>query len=319
MKILVIQTAFIGDVILASSLLEELHRIFPNAQLSILVRKGNEGLFSGHPYLHEVLYWDKKNKKYLNLFKLSCKIRKEKFDLLINLHRFAASGFLTWRSNAKEKIGFDKNPFSFCFHRKIKHHIGNGMHEVERNLLLIQHLGAKSFALPKLYPTDQDFEKIKKYTDTIYICIAPASVWFTKQLPEKKWMELIHQLPENYTIYIVGAKNDYALCEKIKNQSGKSNVINLAGQLNLLESAALMKNALMNYVNDSAPLHLASATNAPTTAFFCSTVPEFGFGPLADQSIIIQTKNELDCRPCGLHGFKSCPKGNFKCGLEIEV
>lgn len=75
----------------------------------------------------------------------------------------------------------------------------------------------------------------------------------------------------------------------------------------------------MNYVNDSAPLHIASAMNAPITAVFCSTVPAFGFGPLSDHSKIIETKLMLDCRPCGLHGFKSCPKGHFKCALSIEA
>ena len=75
----------------------------------------------------------------------------------------------------------------------------------------------------------------------------------------------------------------------------------------------------MNYVNDSGPLHMASAVNAPVTAFFCSTIPKFGFGPLSENSTIIQTTEELSCRPCGLHGLKNCPKKHFKCGLGIEL
>ena len=75
----------------------------------------------------------------------------------------------------------------------------------------------------------------------------------------------------------------------------------------------------MNYVNDSGPLHIASAMNAPVTSFFCSTVPDFGFGPLADQSKIVQVKEKLPCRPCGLHGHNSCPKGHFKCGNDISI
>jgi len=74
----------------------------------------------------------------------------------------------------------------------------------------------------------------------------------------------------------------------------------------------------MNFVNDSAPMHLASAVNAPVTAIFCSTVPSFGFGPLSEKSIVIETKEKLDCRPCGLHGFKACPKGHFKCAYSIS-
>ena len=85
----------------------------------------------------------------------------------------------------------------------------------------------------------------------------------------------------------------------------------MAGRLSFLESAALMKNAEMNYVNDSAPLHMASAMDAPVTAMFCSTVPYFGFTPLSADSIVLETWKQLDCRPCGLHGKKVCPKGTF--------
>ena len=108
------------------------------------------------------------------------------------------------------------------------------------------------------------------------------------------------------------------LCDQIIDSSQHANSLNLAGKLSFLESTALLKDAQMNYVNDSAPMHLASAINAPTTAVFCSTVPEFGFGPLATKSFIIQTNENLDCRPCGLHGLPKCPKKHFDCALTID-
>jgi heptosyltransferase-2 len=80
-----------------------------------------------------------------------------------------------------------------------------------------------------------------------------------------------------------------------------------------------VQDAQMNYVNDSAPLHLASAMNAPVTAFFCSTIPAFGFGPQSANATIIETTIKLDCRPCGLHGYKACPKGHFKCAESIDI
>ena len=93
---------------------------------------------------------------------------------------------------------------------------------------------------------------------------------------------------------------------------------NLSGKLSLLESAALMKDAMMNYVNDSAPMHIASAMNAPVCAVYCSTVPDFGFGPLSEQSFVVEVKEKLSCRPCGLHGHKACPQGHFRCAMDIE-
>jgi heptosyltransferase-2 len=99
----------------------------------------------------------------------------------------------------------------------------------------------------------------------------------------------------------------------------ESRIINLAGKLSLLESAALMKEAQMNFTNDSAPLHLASAVNAPVTVVYCSTTPDFGFGPLSDNSVIVQIQEDLSCRPCGLHGRTSCPEVHFKCAVDINL
>jgi ADP-heptose:LPS heptosyltransferase len=75
----------------------------------------------------------------------------------------------------------------------------------------------------------------------------------------------------------------------------------------------------MNYVNDSAPMHLCSATNAPVTAVYCSTVPAFGFGPLSNQNKIAQINELLPCRPCGLHGYNKCPEKHFNCANNIHV
>jgi ADP-heptose:LPS heptosyltransferase len=312
-KILIIQTAFIGDVILATPLLEALHAEFPEARIDMLVRKGNQTLFQGHPFLKTVFVWDKQLGKYKNLLLLLIAIRRQKYDLVINCQRFAASGFLTAFSGAISTSGFRKNPFSIFFKRKANHTISNGLHECARNLKLIEHLNITGKIQPRLYPAPLKFETPKHYC-----CIAPASVWFTKQWPKNKWIELINLIPSEQTIYLTGGPGDHALCEEILKSTAHPQVINLAGSLSLLESAELMRAATMNYVNDSAPMHLCSSVNAPVTAIFCSTVPSFGFGPLSENSHIIETKEELPCRPCGLHGFKACPKGHFQCAESIQ-
>jgi len=317
-RILIIQTAFLGDVILASPVWAELHRLFPDGKIDVMVRKGNENLVEHTPYINKVIIWNKQKGKYLNLLRLAFQLRKEKYDIVINLQRFAASGFLTWFSRGKERIGFDKNPFAFSYHKKINHQVGNGQHEVERNLSLIVHHGAFQRRRPELHFLPQHEEHVRSYKNRPYICLAPTSVWFTKQLPAKKWVELIRSYPNDKTIYLLGAPSDQKACEEILHEAGHPDAISLCGKLNLIESALLMRDAEMNFVNDSAPLHLASSMNAPVTAFFCSTIPEFGFGPLSDQSIIKQNEESLDCRPCGLHGYKECPKGHFKCG-EISI
>ena len=127
---------------------------------------------------------------------------------------------LTAFSGAKEKIGFDKNPFSLLFTKKIKHDLSNGKHEVERNNELIEHITDNSFTKPRLYPSIKNFDEIKKYTDQTYVCIMPASVWFTKQFPIDKWVDLINHFPVEYKIYLLGGKEDENLCDEIKNMTG---------------------------------------------------------------------------------------------------
>ena len=318
-KILLIQTAFLGDVILATPVIEELKRIFPSASIDVLVKKGNESLLSNNPYCHNVFTFNKKEGKVKELIRLTRLIRSNNYDLAINLHRFGSSGMLMLLSNAKLKYGFQKNPFSFVYTKKFEHQIGNGQHEVERNLSVIKEFGAKEKCRPSLFPSQQHIEKIEQYIQEEFYCIAPASVWYTKQLPKQKWIEKIKRLPADKIIYLLGGKEDITLCSEIIQHANRSNLISLAGELNLLESAALIQKATRTFVNDSGPLHLASAMNAPVTAYFCSTTPKFGFGPLSDDSIIRESTETLSCKPCGLHGFKACPKGHFKCGETIEV
>jgi heptosyltransferase-2 len=320
-KILVIQTAFIGDVVLVTGLLEDLHLQYPNSVLDILVRKGNEALFHEHPYINEVLIWNKKEHKYWNLFKVIQQIRSIHYDLVINVQRFAATGLITIMSGAKETVGFDKNPFSRFFSKQIPHVFSKGeivLHEVERNFRLIEDATHIHASNPTLYPSLKDKAAIAIYTDQPFICVAPASVWFTKQFPIEKWISFLQALPKKYQIYLLGAPSDAALCNKIMDAVPDRNITILAGKLNFLESAALMEKAVMNYVNDSAPMHFASAVNAPVTAIYCSTIPAFGYGPLSSNSTIVEIQETLSCRPCGIHGKNACPETHFNCAMKIR-
>ncbi len=353
-KFLVIQTAFIGDVVLATALLEKLHAYFPDAQIDFLVRKGNEALLAGHPWLHSVLVWDKKQNKLKNLWTMGRRIRREHYDKVINVQRFAATGLLTVFSGAKETIGFDKNPFSRLFTRRIPHvisvavragksgggsevpveadRVGEATHEIDRNQALISAFTDDQPARPRLYPTAEDTETVRPYKNTPYITISPASVWFTKQYPGNKWADFIRQVPGDYKIFLLGAPGDKPVAEWIMaaandqtaapgqahDPAGSPRIVDLTGALSFLQSAALMRDAVMNYVNDSAPMHFASAMNAPVTAVYCSTIPGFGFGPLSDERYIVEIAEPLNCRPCGLHGYKACPLKHFNCARKIH-
>ncbi len=322
-KILIIQTASLGDVILSTPIIEKLSNSYPDAKIDFLLKYGYEGLLRRHPKLHHVIVWDKTERKYHHLVELIRIIRENKYDAVINVQRFVSSGLITALSGSKMKAGFSKNPFSLFFNHRVKHKIGSRnsshCHEVGRNLKLIEHItDDKAKYLPKLYPLQQDYAKVSQYTTRKYITVSPGSLWFTKQYPEEKWIEFISGIDDDITVYLLGSDKEKDLCNRIIETSGNKQCLNLAGKLSFLESTALMEKAVMNYVNDSAPMHMASSVNAPVAAVYCSTIPEFGFGPLSDESHVIEVEEELDCRPCGLHGWKKCPENHFNCAKNIK-
>ncbi len=321
-KFLIIQTAFIGDVILATPLIENLHAAYPDAQIDFMLRKGNEALLTNHPFIHQLYIWDKRKNKYKNLWQIFSKLRAEHYDAVINVQRFFATGIITAFSGAAYTIGFSKNPLSVFFTKRIKHIIGtakNPLHEVERNHGLLQDFMDEPPSPVRLYPSEKDFADTAPFKSKTYYTISPASVWFTKQWPEIKWVELIHALPKDASIYLLGGPDDKALANSIIRLCDNKNIVNLCGRFHLLGSAALMKDAIMNFVNDSAPMHLASSMNARVTAVYCSTVPWFGFGPRSSTQFVAEVTEKLPCRPCGLHGKKVCPLKHFNCAHQIDV
>lgn len=282
----------------------------------MLVRGGNESLFTGHPFIQKVHVWQKKSSKYSGLIRLIRVIRSERYDGVINLQRHTASALVTVLSGAAKTAGFHSTVLSALYSYRFKHKLGERgdmeySHEVDRYLQLTKPWIPLEKARPALYPSDGDFREVAAYKNKPFITISPSSVWFTKQTPASIWREFM-DASGSMQIYLLGGPSDVAMCEALAKDHSHASV--LAGKLTLLQSAALMKNAEMNYTNDSAPLHLCSAMNAPVTAVFCSTIPEFGFGPLSDKSKVVQSRLELPCKPCGNHGKSSCPKGHFDCG-----
>jgi lipopolysaccharide heptosyltransferase II len=312
-RVLIIQTAFIGDVILATPLIESLKGFDPGMEVDFLLRKGNEGLFEGHPKVSQVLVWDKSN-KFSSLFKTIREIRKSKYDLVLNLQRFFSTGLITFLSGSQRNMGFTQNPFSFFYDQKFPFSTKKMQHEVDRNLELLSSFPEILLKrAPRIYPSDQHKARAIELTKgERFISISPASIWFTKQVPEDVWKGLLEVLPDDLKVIFLGGIQDWVIAERIS-RGFEDKSVNLCGKTSFLESAAILELSLLNYSNDSAPLHLSSSVNAPSVAVYCSTLPEFGFGPLSTFSRIFEVP-DLNCRPCGLHGRKKCPQDHFNCG-----
>jgi heptosyltransferase-2 len=302
-RVLFIQTAFIGDAILGTAAVSALHD--QGFQVDVLVRKGNEIFYQDQPNVNQVWVWDKKS-KWKSWWSLLKSVRKVKYDEVFLAQRFFTMGAFALLCRANKTNGYKQGWWSIFFDVRIPHRWGNNVHEVERLMDLV---GSNKRFRPSLV--------VEKHAvalpDSPYITISPASVWKTKQAPMTVWQQVLDQHVDK-KVLVMGGPADQVFLKGCLQQWQHPNMEIKAGQYSLLQSGYVMKHALMNYVNDSGPLHLCSATNAPVTAFFCSTIPAFGFGPLSDSAVVIETHEILDCRPCGMHGHAQCPKGHFKCG-----
>jgi heptosyltransferase-2 len=293
----VAQTAFLGDAVLGLSVVQALESAFAPADVRYLVRKGNESLVPG-----AVFVWDKRRDKWNHFRQTLTEIRRFAPEVFVNIQRFFSSGLMTVLSGAKITVGFDKNPLSAMFTHRVAH-VVDGRHELERNAELLKALGVERWERPRIRMEDPG-------VDGRYVVLAPTTVWATKTWAH--WTALARLLAERVKVYVVGAPDERDACQIVAGDHAE----NLAGALSLPQLAGLMKRAARVFVNDSAPLHIAGAVNAPVTAMFCSTVPAFGFGPISDDAIVLDV-NGLECRPCGLHGKKRCPLGHFRCGRDI--
>jgi heptosyltransferase-2 len=310
-KVLIIQTAFLGDAILISSLLEKIRLESPETSIHLLVRKGNESIFQAYPHqnLTKVWAYDKKH-KWTSWKALQKDLKSESFDQVFVAQRFFGMGLLSLTIGANKVIGFDKNPLSWFFTERVEHEWGNGKHETERNTALLT-----SWLGPKVYKPFLSLPGDNILPVQDYICISPGSVWETKRTPVSVWIDFIKLLPASQPVVLMGAPNEVHLAEKIAKACPESQIINEAGKHGLVDAIRIYQHSLMSFVNDSGPMHICSAVDTPTVAVFCSTIPAFGFGPLATWNRIVEV--DLACRPCGDHGKKSCPLGHYACGNQI--
>jgi len=321
-NILIIQTAFLGDLILTTPFIREVYALYDRPKISIVVNKGTAEILTGNPYLSEIIEFDKKKvkKDLFYFFKFAANLKNKKFDICISPHFSHRSSILSFLSRAKERIGYIESGFSF-FHTKKLHRPIRGVHEVDKLFSLV-------YQDPKNYPKKKRpeifIEKSKMgnilslmkkngIKSKKFIVVAPSSVWETKKMPKEKFIELIQIILKKTTMQValVGSKSDMKLTESIRENFPK-NVFNLSGKTTLTELAFVIKESAAVVSNDSSPIHFASAFNIPTIAIFGATIPDFGYTPLSDRNFISEVSG-LSCRPCGIHGGNSCPEKHFLC------
>ena len=317
-RILIIHTAFIGDIVHSTPLVKKLKEVYPWSDITYVTTPAGASILRNNPNISEIIEYDKrgKHKGLKGIYQLGKRLKYENFNLVITPHRYLRSSVLSWLTGSPVRKGYKNAAASFLYTEKIPY--DKKKHEVEKLLSFVSGKENKRYEI-ELYPNEQDVKKInemlKEYEGKKLILLAPGSKWFTKKWPLEYFNEIIGQLKNREDIItgIIGGADELAL-----NIVTGGNVVDFRGKTSLLELAELIKRSELVVTNDSSPIHIASAwKDVEILAIFGPTVKELGFFPWSKNSVIFETEG-LPCRPCSLHGGDKCPQKHFKCMLDIK-
>ncbi len=307
-NILIIRLSSLGDVILTTPIIKLLKNKYPDSKIDFLVDYRYKNVLKTNPNLNEIFEYDKnKNQQTLiNAFK------KKQYDFVVDLQNNFRSREVTSKLGA-DKIRFHKPTLKKFLLVQFK---WNRFKEIKS----IPQIYADSIPqinfsseLPEVYLPEDFVPSVKPAGN--FVGFAPGSKHFTKMWPAEYYIDLGRMLNEQgFTILLFGGKADEEICLKIHEKLADS--IDLTTKDDPLQIARDMKECKVVVCNDSGLMHLAEAVNTPIVTIFGSTVREFGFYPYADNSVVVENEN-LKCRPCSHIGKSKCPKGHFKCMLDL--
>ena len=325
-KILVLQTAFLGDVILSTPTVRAIKQVFPISQIDVLTIPETGIIFKYNLHVNYVLFFDKRKpkKKLVNFGKTVWRLKKQDSDLSFSIQGSMTSSLLMFFAGIKHRVGFARQKQNLLT-IPVDHQ--RDLHIRKRYLYLLKPF-VKDFdencfdAQTQIFWSDKENQQAQriiasiKKKNVLILGIAPGSVWPTKRWPKEYFISLLKILSsEKIKIILFGGKGEQSLCQEIIEKS-QSDAINLAGALSVLESSALISKIDLMISNDSAPLHIANAVQTDVIAIFGPTVKRFGCYPFRNNDTLLEV--DLYCRPCSKHGGQRCPEKHFRCMKEIK-
>ncbi|OLC11445.1 MAG: lipopolysaccharide heptosyltransferase II [Gemmatimonadetes bacterium 13_1_40CM_66_11] len=310
---LVIQTAFLGDVVLSTPLLSALAA--QHGPVDVVTTPIAAPLLETHPAVRRVIPYDKRgsDRGWAGVRLLAGRLKAEQYARAYLPHRSLRTAALACLARIPSRRGFSGG-WSFLYtEARSKPRTG---HESDRLLALANE--APGAYPPQLRPTAADDHAAGALVHGPFVALAPGSIWGSKRWPH--YTELATKLAIQVQVVVVGGKDDVELGGEIVRAAGRSGgrAVNACGKLTLRQSAALIGRAAVLVTNDSAPLHLATAMGTPVVALFGPTVTEFGFGPMRPDDVALGVDGLL-CRPCSSHGPPQCPLGHHRCMRELTV
>ncbi len=317
-NILIIQTAFLGDVILLTPLIRAVKELYPTAQIDVLVVPQSRDVLTNNPHLREVITFDKRKNKWRAFWQTLFYLRNKKYDLAISPHSSTTTALLMFLAGIPVRVGFNRWHAARYLTHKVPHYDDRGWHKVQKNLHLLSALSDGTFARQtELFPSPEDEawaeDKLAVFTSSQkpIIALAPGSVWNTKRWPKEHYIALSKKLCEaGYNLVFIGGPDERTLCAEIIAES-HCRALNAAGEASILQSAALIDRCELMICNDSGALHIANAMKTDVFAFFGPTVQSIGYFPFCPNDFVFE--REMDCRPCGSHGGKACSLKHHEC------
>lgn len=304
-RILIVKLSSIGDVVHALPALSALRNKFPESYIAWVVKKQIADIIIGHPHLDEVITYEGPRKT-------AKKLRSLKFDLAIDFQGLFRSGFLTFISGAKTRLGFSRANSRELSRLFLNQRVTPGeedRHVIDKNLSLLRPLGIevkqKEFIIPVSRENREyvaNFLREREITSSdILVALHPGASWSSKLWPEKKWAELVDRLIEELKVkaILLWGPEDKNSIDRIAKMTENRPIISC--QTNLKELAYLISKCRLFVGGETGPLHIACALNIPTIALIGPT-DSIRNGPYGEGHIVIE--KDLPCRRCWRHKCK---------------
>lgn len=326
-NVLVLQTSFLGDLVLTLPLIAEIRQRFPVKSLSLMCTPLGKELLQDHSAIDEIIVDDKKqlHRGWSGLLSQAAALRQRGFSIALTPHKSARTAYLLYRAQIPQRVGFRQSKGWYLFHHRAER--DPSRHDVQRNLSILEPFGVQPqdclqrLELPVppavVAGVAARLRDLGVVDGRPAIGVNPGSVWPTKRWWLEGFAEFIGLARANLDcqVLLFGAPEDRAVVQRLVELSGGA-AIDLAGKFSLRELPAAIGRCQVFVTNDSGPMHIAVARQVPTVAIFCATTPELGFYPYSNRAIVIQ--KPLVCRPCTSHGGRRCPLVHENCIRQIR-
>ena len=318
-RLCVLQSAFLGDCVLTLPLLKKLRETYPSAAITVVTRPETAQIFSASGLATEVLEDRKKTagSKLAEFSRLRGELASRRFDAAVIPHRSLRSALLAWRAGIPVRIGFSTSAGAFLLTHKVP--FSWLLHDAERNLALLSPLTRDLAAVFPGIRQDPEAAAGLSIPPGVRAGVNAGSAWPTKRWPAEKWARLIRRLHEETgeKVLMVGGPGELDWNAAIEKMAGPERCLNLCGKTSMPALMEALRPLKVFVSNDSGPMHIAAALGVPAVGIFGPTTRELGFFPYGPGNSVVQT--ELECRPCALHGSRSCPRGHFLCMNLLTV